>query len=157
MHPHHPIRSFLSPPLRLPPPQIPFGSESGHPGLYLRWLFYADPVAHAVEALGPMRFADPTRPSTTNHTIEARTHSNMPSVLSAAAHVLAAPHALLRCPPQVPFGAGTRRVNTYSYYTRYFDVDYNTRWKSVGYICTFIGGFQVLHFYITRYKVHVSR
>lgn len=104
-------------------PQIPDG-EGSHKGLFLRWAFYADPLAHAVEALGPMRFADMARPSSVNRTIE------------------------------VPFGAGTRRVDAYAFYTRYHDVYYDTRWKSVGYICAFVGGLQVLHFLVVRSIIH---
>lgn len=109
------------------PAQIPEGDGNKHAGLHLLWVFYANPVAHAIEALGPMRFADMSRPSLVNHTIE------------------------------IPFGAGTRRVDSYTFFSKNHDVRYNTRWKSVGYICTFIGGLQVLHFVLVRRKIHVSR
>ena len=40
------------------------GASNGHTGLYLQWIYYINPVAHAVAALLPGRFTDIGRPTT---------------------------------------------------------------------------------------------
>lgn len=111
----------------IPAPQIPWGPDSGHGNLYLKWVYYANPVAHAVNALAPARFYDAGRPSTVDHKIK------------------------------VPVGTGTLEVDAYKFYMRLHGTGYEARWHSVGYMFVFIGGLQVLQFYYVRFRIHASR
>jgi hypothetical protein len=111
----------------LPKAQLPNGAATGHPHVYWLWFFYIDPVSHAVEALLPSRFYDPTRPSTVNRMID------------------------------VPRGAGFVPVDALRVVEATRGSRYEDRWNQVGYLVAIAGGLQVLHLFATRRYVHAAR
>ena len=115
----------------IPAPQIPHNDAAGgHKGLYLKWIYYANPVAHSINALAPSRFWDPNAPTTVNHFM----CYDKPNCA------------------QIPQNG----MPVYNYYVALHGSGYEDRWKSVGYLFAFAGGLQLAHIYALRFKHHAS-
>jgi len=48
-------------------------------------------------------------------------------------------------------------VDRYAYVADSFGLSYGNRWKDVGYLCAFVGVFQVLHFLSVNFVSHIKR
>jgi hypothetical protein len=111
----------------LPAAQIPNGAATGHPNLYLKWIYYLNPVAHAFEALAATRFADASMPSTVGHMIE------------------------------VPAGLGVVQVPAQQFVEATRASVHDERFRQIGYLVAIAGGMQVAHFYALHTKNHATR
>ena len=54
-------------------------------------------------------------------------------------------------------GTGFINLNAYQYYVGLHGSGWENRWRSVGYLFAFIGGFQVMQFLQVKYRIHASR
>lgn len=48
-------------------------------------------------------------------------------------------------------------MDRYDYVSDSFGIEYSNRWRDIGILCAFIGGFQILHFICVNFVTHVKR